>query len=148
MAAIVLLKDKIKDVLETLTERERQVLEQRFGLVDGYSRTLEEVGRQGEIAGRRVQRMVIAAVTAVAMVLIFSQGEAPALRTVQAILEATLNSATPPCPLSSRWEGETRKLCGAQQLLSSVIRLVPPPAKRFPAVTPTPSMGWYRGVMS
>ncbi|MBA3272883.1 MAG: sigma-70 family RNA polymerase sigma factor, partial [Chthoniobacterales bacterium] len=37
MTAIVLLKEKIKDVLETLTERERQVLEQRFGLVDGYS---------------------------------------------------------------------------------------------------------------
>ncbi|HZE12257.1 MAG TPA: sigma-70 family RNA polymerase sigma factor, partial [Chthoniobacterales bacterium] len=46
MTAIVLLKEKIKDVLETLTDRERQVLEQRFGLVDGYSRTLEEVGRQ------------------------------------------------------------------------------------------------------
>ena len=40
MTAIVLLKEKIKDVLETLTDRERQVLEQRFGLVDGYSRTL------------------------------------------------------------------------------------------------------------
>src|SRR5207248_11705553 len=43
MTAIVLLKENIKDVLETLTDRERQVLEQRFGLVDGYSRTLEEV---------------------------------------------------------------------------------------------------------
>jgi len=32
MTAIVLLKEKIKDVLETLTDRERQVLEQRFGL--------------------------------------------------------------------------------------------------------------------
>ncbi|MBV8353625.1 MAG: sigma-70 family RNA polymerase sigma factor, partial [Verrucomicrobia bacterium] len=46
MTAIVLLREKIRDVLDTLTERERQVLEQRFGLVDGYSRTLEEVGRQ------------------------------------------------------------------------------------------------------
>jgi len=45
MTAIVLLKEKIKDVLCSLTERERQVLEQRFGLVDGYSRTLEEVSR-------------------------------------------------------------------------------------------------------
>ncbi len=44
MTAAVLLKEKIGDVLKTLTERERQVLEQRFGLVDGYSRTLEEVG--------------------------------------------------------------------------------------------------------
>ena len=40
MTAIVLLREKIRDVLDTLTERERQVLEQRFGLVDGYSRTL------------------------------------------------------------------------------------------------------------
>ncbi|MEI6656560.1 MAG: sigma-70 family RNA polymerase sigma factor, partial [Verrucomicrobiota bacterium] len=44
-AGFSMLKDKIKDVLDTLTEREREVLEQRFGLKDGYSRTLEEVGR-------------------------------------------------------------------------------------------------------
>jgi RNA polymerase primary sigma factor len=57
MAAIVLLKDKIKDVLETLTERERQVLEQRFGLVDGYSRTLEEVGRQFKVTRERIRQI-------------------------------------------------------------------------------------------
>jgi len=56
-AAIVLLKDKIKDVLDTLTERERQVLEQRFGLVDGYSRTLEEVGRQFKVTRERIRQI-------------------------------------------------------------------------------------------
>ena len=57
MTAIVLLKEKIKDVLETLTDRERQVLEQRFGLVDGYSRTLEEVGRQFQVTHERIRQI-------------------------------------------------------------------------------------------
>jgi RNA polymerase primary sigma factor len=57
MTAIVLLKEKIKDVLETLTDRERQVLEQRFGLVDGYSRTLEEVGRQFRVTSERIRQI-------------------------------------------------------------------------------------------
>src|SRR5260221_10219261 len=39
-----LLKDKLGDVLSSLSERERNVLELRFGLSDGYARTLEEVG--------------------------------------------------------------------------------------------------------
>ena len=51
------MKEKIKDVLETLTERERQVLEQRFGLVDGYSRTLEEVGRQFRVTRERIRQI-------------------------------------------------------------------------------------------
>ena len=57
MAAIVLLKEKIKDVLDSLTERERQVLEQRFGLVDGYSRTLEEVGKQFKVTRERIRQI-------------------------------------------------------------------------------------------
>ena len=57
MTAIALLKEKIKDVLETLTDRERQVLEQRFGLVDGYSRTLEEVGRQFRVTRERIRQI-------------------------------------------------------------------------------------------
>src|SRR5256712_9108608 len=40
-----LLKEKLGDVLTSLTERERKILEMRFGLVDGYERTLEEIGR-------------------------------------------------------------------------------------------------------
>ena len=57
VTAISLLKDKIKDVLTSLTERERQVLEQRFGLVDGYSRTLEEVGRQFKVTRERIRQI-------------------------------------------------------------------------------------------
>jgi len=57
VTAIALLKEKIRDVLESLTERERQVLEQRFGLVDGYSRTLEEVGRQYKVTRERIRQI-------------------------------------------------------------------------------------------
>ncbi len=57
VTAIMLLKEKIRDVLDTLTERERQVLEQRFGLVDGYSRTLEEVGRQFRVTRERIRQI-------------------------------------------------------------------------------------------
>ena len=52
-----MLKEKIRDVLDTLTERERAVLEQRFGLVDGYSRTLEEVGRQFRVTRERIRQI-------------------------------------------------------------------------------------------
>ena len=57
MTGFNLLKDKIRDVLDTLTERERQVLEQRFGLVDGYSRTLEEVGKKFEVTRERIRQI-------------------------------------------------------------------------------------------
>ncbi|MDR2463524.1 MAG: RNA polymerase sigma factor RpoD [Verrucomicrobiales bacterium] len=57
MTAYALLKEKIRDVLDTLTERERAVLEQRFGLVDGYSRTLEEVGRQFKVTRERIRQI-------------------------------------------------------------------------------------------
>jgi RNA polymerase primary sigma factor len=55
--AISLLKEKIRDVLDTLTERERAVLEQRFGLIDGYSRTLEEVGKQFQVTRERIRQI-------------------------------------------------------------------------------------------
>ncbi len=57
MAAHALLKEKIRDVLDSLNERERAVLEQRFGLVDGYSRTLEEVGRQFRVTRERIRQI-------------------------------------------------------------------------------------------
>ncbi len=57
VTAVSLLKEKIRDVLDTLTERERAVLEQRFGLVDGYSRTLEEVGRQFKVTRERIRQI-------------------------------------------------------------------------------------------
>ena len=54
---MTMLRDRIKDVLDTLTERERAVLEQRFGLVDGNSRTLEEVGNQFEVTRERIRQI-------------------------------------------------------------------------------------------
>jgi len=56
-AGFSMLKDKITEVLDTLTEREREVLEQRFGLKDGYSRTLEEVGRQFQVTRERIRQI-------------------------------------------------------------------------------------------
>ena len=52
-----LLKDKLSDVLASLSERERKVLELRFGLGDGYSRTLEEVGRQFRVTRERIRQI-------------------------------------------------------------------------------------------
>jgi RNA polymerase primary sigma factor len=57
MTSYSLLKDKLSDVLASLTERERKVLELRFGLGDGYSRTLEEVGKQFRVTRERIRQI-------------------------------------------------------------------------------------------
>ena len=57
MTSFSLLKDKLGDVLTSLTERERRVLELRFGLGDGYSRTLEEVGKQFKVTRERIRQI-------------------------------------------------------------------------------------------
>ncbi|MGH7996873.1 MAG: RNA polymerase sigma factor RpoD [Opitutaceae bacterium] len=57
MTAYSLLREKIIDVLDTLTERERRVLSLRFGLLDGYSRTLEEVGKQFKVTRERIRQI-------------------------------------------------------------------------------------------
>ena len=57
MTAYSLLREKIMDVLDSLTERERRVLSLRFGLQDGYSRTLEEVGRQFKVTRERIRQI-------------------------------------------------------------------------------------------
>ncbi|MEQ1840563.1 MAG: RNA polymerase sigma factor RpoD [Verrucomicrobiales bacterium] len=57
MTSMSMLRDRIKDVLDTLNAREREVLEQRFGLVDGYSRTLEEVGKQFQVTRERIRQI-------------------------------------------------------------------------------------------
>ena len=57
MTAFSLLKDKLGDVLSTLTEREQEVLNLRFGLADGYSRTLEEVGRKFNVTRERIRQI-------------------------------------------------------------------------------------------
>jgi RNA polymerase primary sigma factor len=57
MTAYSLLKDRLQDVLTTLTEREQEVLTLRFGLADGYSRTLEEVGRKFNVTRERIRQI-------------------------------------------------------------------------------------------
>jgi len=57
MTAYSLLREKIMEVLDSLTERERRVLSLRFGLADGYSRTLEEVGKAFKVTRERVRQI-------------------------------------------------------------------------------------------
>jgi RNA polymerase primary sigma factor len=57
MSSYNLLKERLEGVLATLTERERKVLELRFGLKDGYERTLEEVGRQYQVTRERIRQI-------------------------------------------------------------------------------------------
>lgn len=52
-----ILKDKMNEVLSTLTDRERQVLIQRFGLMDGKPKTLEEVGIQFNVTRERIRQI-------------------------------------------------------------------------------------------
>ena len=57
MTSFSLLKDKLGDVLCSLNERERKVLELRFGLGDGNARTLEEVGLQFRVTRERIRQI-------------------------------------------------------------------------------------------
>ena len=57
MTACSLLKDRLREVLRTLSEREQEVLNLRFGLVEGYSHTLEEVGRKFHVTRERIRQI-------------------------------------------------------------------------------------------
>ena len=56
-AAFTLLKEQLRDVLSTLTEREQKVLRLRFGLDDGRARTLEEVGKEFNVTRERIRQI-------------------------------------------------------------------------------------------
>jgi len=51
------LREQIDEVLSTLTPREQQLLQLRFGLEDGRSRTLEEVGKQFNVTRERIRQV-------------------------------------------------------------------------------------------
>ncbi|HSY18737.1 MAG TPA: RNA polymerase sigma factor RpoD, partial [Candidatus Acidoferrales bacterium] len=57
LTSFSLLKDRLGDVLCSLNERERQVLELRFGIGDGNARTLEEVGQQFRVTRERIRQI-------------------------------------------------------------------------------------------
>ena len=56
-ASLILLKEQLNEVLSTLTEREAKVLKLRFGLEDGRSRTLEEVGKEFNVTRERIRQI-------------------------------------------------------------------------------------------
>jgi RNA polymerase primary sigma factor len=57
MAAFMLLKEQLTDVLKSLTQREEKVLRLRFGLDDGRPRTLEEVGKEFDVTRERIRQI-------------------------------------------------------------------------------------------
>jgi len=56
-ASFALLKEQLLEVLDTLTPREKKVLELRFGLADGRTRTLEEVGKEFNVTRERIRQI-------------------------------------------------------------------------------------------
>ena len=56
-ASHILLKEQLAEVLDTLTPREEKVLRLRFGLEDGRSRTLEEVGKEFNVTRERIRQI-------------------------------------------------------------------------------------------
>ncbi|HEY2706175.1 MAG TPA: RNA polymerase sigma factor RpoD [Candidatus Dormibacteraeota bacterium] len=57
IASLAMLRAEVEQVLDTLTPRERRVLQLRFGLVDGQQRTLEEVGRRFGVTRERIRQI-------------------------------------------------------------------------------------------
>ena len=56
-ASFAMLQDQLSKVLDGLSDRERKVIELRFGLVDGHPRTLEEVGREFGVTRERIRQI-------------------------------------------------------------------------------------------
>jgi RNA polymerase primary sigma factor len=56
-ASLSMLSGEVEDVLDTLTPRERRVVQLRFGLIDGHPRTLEEVGRRFGVTRERIRQI-------------------------------------------------------------------------------------------
>ena len=55
--SLIMLKEQLAEVLETLTPREAKVLQLRFGLIDGRQRTLEEVGKEFNVTRERIRQI-------------------------------------------------------------------------------------------
>ncbi|HKL75849.1 MAG TPA: RNA polymerase sigma factor RpoD [Halanaerobiales bacterium] len=56
-ATFILLREQLDSVLDTLTDREKRILELRFGIEDGRSRTLEEVGKEFDVTRERIRQI-------------------------------------------------------------------------------------------
>ncbi len=93
MTSYSLLKVKLGEVLTSLTERERKVLELRFGLADGYSRTLEEVGKQFKVTRERIRQIEAKALR--------KMRHPTRLRQLQGFIEGEEAPAPPPAPAAA-----------------------------------------------
>jgi RNA polymerase primary sigma factor len=62
-ASQALLRDKIQEILVDLTPREQKILEMRFGLADGVTHTLEEVGKEFDVTRERIRQIEAKALT-------------------------------------------------------------------------------------
>jgi RNA polymerase primary sigma factor len=60
-ASLTMLHSEVEDVLNTLTPRERRVIQLRFGLNDGHQRTLEEVGKRFALTRERIRQIEVRA---------------------------------------------------------------------------------------
>ena len=56
-AARALLRDRIEDILDDLSPREKKILDMRFGLTDGITHTLEEVGKEFGVTRERIRQI-------------------------------------------------------------------------------------------
>src|SRR5947209_2708490 len=56
-ASLTMLRNEVEDILDTLTPRERRVLQLRFGLIDGHQRTLAEVGKRFGVTRERIRQI-------------------------------------------------------------------------------------------
>src|SRR5439155_1675125 len=95
-ASLTMLHSEVEDVLDTLTPRERRVLQLRFGLIDGHQRTLEEVEAEDEDPGSLLARLLVALGSASSEPLIPPEATAwsppnaaPAFDTRNAVLQIT-----------------------------------------------------------
>ena len=52
-----MLRTEVEDIIDTLTPRERRVLQLRFSLIDGHQRTLEEVGKRFGVTRERIRQI-------------------------------------------------------------------------------------------
>jgi RNA polymerase primary sigma factor len=55
--SFTLLQEQLESVLHTLSEREKKVIQLRFGLLDGHPRTLAEVGREFHVTRERIRQI-------------------------------------------------------------------------------------------
>ena len=72
-ASLTMLRTEVEDILDTLTPRERRVLQLRFGLIDGHQRTLEEVGKRFGVTRERIRQIEAESVAQAAPPIAFQE---------------------------------------------------------------------------